>query len=208
MAFCKNCGNKLEDGAKFCPKCGNPTSDEVTASKSEGNSDEDANNQKVGCWSITAIVLAIFVAIGYFSKNCSGDDSKAIDEPQAPQTTEQVATESQGNQETANDGIFAEYEVNDEAGRTLKVTLNEDKSAVCICDGNTYYCSWSDQRSLDLGYFFKFSEISNVYFTFEGGTIDISESFNLVIKDGYMYSDMTTSKAKNPKWRLEAKKTK
>ena len=25
MAFCKNCGNKLEDGTKFCPKCGNPT---------------------------------------------------------------------------------------------------------------------------------------------------------------------------------------
>ena len=21
MAFCKNCGNKLEDGTKFCPKC-------------------------------------------------------------------------------------------------------------------------------------------------------------------------------------------
>ena len=25
MAFCENCGTKLEDGAKFCPKCGNPT---------------------------------------------------------------------------------------------------------------------------------------------------------------------------------------
>lgn len=25
MAFCKNCGNKLDDGAKFCPKCGSPT---------------------------------------------------------------------------------------------------------------------------------------------------------------------------------------
>lgn len=25
MVFCKNCGNKLEDGTKFCPKCGNPT---------------------------------------------------------------------------------------------------------------------------------------------------------------------------------------
>ena len=25
MTFCKNCGNKLEDGTKFCPKCGNPT---------------------------------------------------------------------------------------------------------------------------------------------------------------------------------------
>jgi hypothetical protein len=25
MAFCKNCGSELEDGAKFCPKCGAPT---------------------------------------------------------------------------------------------------------------------------------------------------------------------------------------
>ena len=23
MAFCRNCGNELNDGAKFCPKCGN-----------------------------------------------------------------------------------------------------------------------------------------------------------------------------------------
>ena len=24
MAFCSNCGNQVEDGAKFCPGCGNP----------------------------------------------------------------------------------------------------------------------------------------------------------------------------------------
>lgn len=23
MVYCRNCGNQLEDGAKFCPKCGN-----------------------------------------------------------------------------------------------------------------------------------------------------------------------------------------
>ena len=30
MAYCKNCGNKLDNGAKFCPKCGNsaPKDDE------------------------------------------------------------------------------------------------------------------------------------------------------------------------------------
>ena len=27
MAFCRNCGNQLTDGAKFCPKCGNKTDD-------------------------------------------------------------------------------------------------------------------------------------------------------------------------------------
>ena len=25
MAFCRNCGNELNDGAKFCPKCGSKT---------------------------------------------------------------------------------------------------------------------------------------------------------------------------------------
>jgi len=24
MAFCENCGNQIQDGAKFCPSCGNP----------------------------------------------------------------------------------------------------------------------------------------------------------------------------------------
>ena len=27
MAFCPNCGNQVEDGAKFCPGCGNPLDD-------------------------------------------------------------------------------------------------------------------------------------------------------------------------------------
>ena len=37
MAYCKNCGTKLDDGAKFCPKCGNPTNGEVDAPKSDDN---------------------------------------------------------------------------------------------------------------------------------------------------------------------------
>ena len=24
MAFCGNCGNRMQDGVKFCPSCGNP----------------------------------------------------------------------------------------------------------------------------------------------------------------------------------------
>ena len=27
MAYCRNCGTQLSDGAKFCPKCGNKTDD-------------------------------------------------------------------------------------------------------------------------------------------------------------------------------------
>lgn len=34
MAFCKNCGTQLIDGAKFCPKCGNKTDDGQVAVQS------------------------------------------------------------------------------------------------------------------------------------------------------------------------------
>lgn len=35
MAFCKNCGAQLEDGAKFCPSCGKSTIEETP--KTEGS---------------------------------------------------------------------------------------------------------------------------------------------------------------------------
>jgi len=28
MAYCSNCGHKLEEGDKFCPKCGHRVEDE------------------------------------------------------------------------------------------------------------------------------------------------------------------------------------
>ena len=94
MAFCKHCGSKLEDGAKFCPKCGNPTNGEVDAHKSDGNdkNNEDAKNTKVGC--ISLIVIMLF--IGYIVNKCSGgEDSKATDDANVTKT-EQVASESNG----------------------------------------------------------------------------------------------------------------
>lgn len=99
MAFCKHCGNKLEDGAKFCPKCGNPTNGEVDAHKSDGNdkNNEDAKNTKVGC--ISLIVIMLF--IGYIVNKCSGgEDSKATDDANAPKT-EQVVTDTPSAEEQA-----------------------------------------------------------------------------------------------------------
>ena len=99
MAFCKNCGNKLEDGAKFCPKCGNPTNGEVDAPKSDdnGKNNEDAKNTKVGC--ISLIVIMLF--IGYIVNKCSGgEDSKATDDANAPKT-EQVVTDTPSAEEQA-----------------------------------------------------------------------------------------------------------
>lgn len=41
MAFCKKCGEKLEDGAKFCHKCGGAVSDNVEYIVAEQVSDEN-----------------------------------------------------------------------------------------------------------------------------------------------------------------------
>lgn len=96
MAFCKHCGNKLEDGAKFCPKCGNPTNGEVDAPKSDGNdknnedtknstektSDEEKVETKSGFKKYLPYILSVIVLlgiIGYFnSKNFKGkNDSQS-----------------------------------------------------------------------------------------------------------------------------------
>jgi len=110
MAYCKNCGTKLDDGAKFCPKCGNPTSDEVVAPKSDGNDkdNEDAQNTKIGCISIIVIILLI----GFIANKCgSDDDTKATDDANAPKT-EQATNEGakeepeQGKQEEVHRDFF------------------------------------------------------------------------------------------------------
>lgn len=49
MAFCKNCGTQIQDGAKFCPKCG-----ETTQTQSHIN-DVEANK-----------IMAVIAYIGIF----------------------------------------------------------------------------------------------------------------------------------------------
>lgn len=68
MAYCKNCGNKLEEGVKFCPKCGTP-------SGSETNQNSNMNQKKSSKkgFLIVTIVLLALVALGgaawYFLSN-------------------------------------------------------------------------------------------------------------------------------------------
>lgn len=33
IMYCRNCGTKIEDNAKFCPSCGTKQTDEITAAK-------------------------------------------------------------------------------------------------------------------------------------------------------------------------------
>lgn len=45
MAFCKNCGTQLEDGAKFCPNCGTPTADEAPKAEQTNNAQTAPNTE-------------------------------------------------------------------------------------------------------------------------------------------------------------------
>lgn len=59
MAYCKNCGNKLEDGAKFCPKCGTPSGSET---KQDTETKQEESSKKGGL--IAAIVVMAAIALG------------------------------------------------------------------------------------------------------------------------------------------------
>lgn len=91
--FCKNCGAKIDDNAKFCPACGTQVEEIATSSKSV-NKSHKADTQhpakkKKGCSAILAIVLLVFVgALIYsismaFQGNATG--YTAIDRSQSSQ---------------------------------------------------------------------------------------------------------------------------
>ena len=58
MAFCENCGAKLEEGAKFCDSCGNPVNEESDPKKS-------GNGKLIGiiCGAAGAAVLAVVLIL-------------------------------------------------------------------------------------------------------------------------------------------------
>ncbi len=94
MAYCKHCGSKLEDGAKFCPKCGKSTSEEIIKSQQEDGR-EEVQSGKSGCMKKLLYGFIALCVVGYIANKCSGgDDSKASDDANTPQATEQVDKET------------------------------------------------------------------------------------------------------------------
>ena len=118
MAFCSNCGEQINDGAKFCAKCGsqvgNYTKDDNTSKKeptgffdaikqgwnedSKSNSTQESTN-KMGCWQKFGVGITILWAIGFVGNQCEGNES----ETKAPQVKEQV--EKQTPQKSQKDEI-------------------------------------------------------------------------------------------------------
>ena len=64
MAFCKNCGAKIEDEIKFCPACGTPleTAEQPPAAAGLAGEQKDAADNKV-----MAILAYIIVLIPIFA---------------------------------------------------------------------------------------------------------------------------------------------
>lgn len=65
MAYCKHCGNKLENGAKFCPKCGTPSGSETK----QDTETKQKNPSKKGGLIAVIIVIALGGAAWYFLGN-------------------------------------------------------------------------------------------------------------------------------------------
>ena len=66
MAFCSNCGQKLEDGAKFCFECGTPVRTGQTVSQSERKITYDGEIHKCpNCGEVLASFVAICPSCGY-----------------------------------------------------------------------------------------------------------------------------------------------
>lgn len=68
MAYCKNCGTKLDEGAKFCSKCGTPSGSET---KQDTETKQKKSSKKGGLIAIIIVlaVLALGGAAWYFLGN-------------------------------------------------------------------------------------------------------------------------------------------
>jgi len=108
MAYCKHCGSKLEDGAKFCPKCGNPIEGDAQEQQSGDNSSEQEQPKKTGCFQKGLIAILFLGFIGFLSEKCDGSDTKEIEEVTASQTINDVAKEEpeQKKQEEVHHDFF------------------------------------------------------------------------------------------------------
>lgn len=130
MAFCKNCGNKLNESAKFCPKCGAKTTlsesnTEVSSSQSVNNQENDQSNSSCLIKTLkiagyTILVLFIFGLIGEFL----GDDDS----------------------QSTSSATRYEFIVKDNRNYQYHFKLMKDKSGTTVITTGTQeavcYCSW------------------------------------------------------------------
>lgn len=99
------------------------------------------------------------------------------------------------------------YEVTDKVGCTFRITLNEDETATITGvrgENKTFYGSWTNFSIYKAGIALQFSGSTPLLY-FEGGD-NRGKGDYCFLNDGWFYSDMSASQAKNPDWRLKATK--
>lgn len=125
MAFCKYCGSKLEDGAKFCPKCGKSTSEEDEKSQKE-KVQEEARSSKSGCMKKLLYGFIALCVIGYIGNKFGGGDSNATDDANAPQGIEQIVNDNDPNKEWYEKAYRLGYENGQFAKKGESVSFNAE----------------------------------------------------------------------------------
>lgn len=146
---------------------------------------------------LSTFVMALF-AIGF----------SASDEEESSNGSSSSENQTEQKQENS---FLGTYEVTDKVGCTIRITLKEDETAtVTGIKGNktTYYCSWRDFTETYGGIEVWYND-DVPYLVFEGGdnsTKNLVNAGGCITPDGWYYVTTEEAKAKNPKWRLKAKK--
>ena len=150
--------------------------------------------------------LIKWAAIAFCALIVLGIIVDVFDSNEVEKKEETTIKEQEEKQEEKQKSFIGTYEVTDEVGTTIKITLKEDKSAVATRVGSenvTYYCSWIDFTNMNSGIQVLFSD-KVPYLVFEGG--DNKYKNGGCLKDGWYYATYQHSVANNPQWRIKAKK--
>lgn len=127
-------------------------------------------------------------------------------EPYIPdKQMEQTASEDNANISNSGNSIKGEYEFVDSDNNTWELILNEDNTVnLHVKNGRENYGTWNVWSTDNL------IAISIPYDDAPRLNIkgDVSVKSYLYIRDGYIYHDLTASKAKNPRMRISITKTK
>ena len=189
MAYCGNCGTKLEEGAKFCPKCGTPNEMNQT---SKDNSDRTSENRvvqnqtsttpiqkrsnKKGCWTYGFIALLFFGLIGFIQDKCEGNKST---------NTESVPKENRETKAVSEQKNDSEAE---RQAREQKEKENEKSNSLSAFVGDYTYSYYLENTNAKL--YFKLSLKADGTFTFgpvnesTKGMMDVQK-----VVDGYDYPE-------------------
>ncbi len=169
--------------------------------------------KKIIKWAV--YTFAAFCMFCLLLATCS-DDEKEDSNQTSTEQKEDIKEQSEVNEskrveEKKEVEITGTYEVTDNVGCTIHITLKEDETATITGvkgEGITYYCTWIDQAYYkNRLVLIEFSDTKRPYLVFDGGTSEEKGNYTtcFLSKDGWFYYDVTPE-TNNPEWRLKAKK--